>query len=192
MPGGMATARTARVPVGLLADRLVQELHKARGKLLIAGVLSLIAGGVAILVPAVASVATAIFIGWILVLSGVLQTFEAVSARRWVRLVLAALTLAAGAYLLVAPLQGTFTLTVILVLWFVAAGAFRIAIGATEWGLPGSGVLVVIGALDLLLGLLIAEQLPDSADWAIGLLVGIDLVFTGVFLISLSRALARV
>jgi uncharacterized membrane protein HdeD (DUF308 family) len=78
------------------------------------------------------------------------------------------------------------------VLWFVVAGVFRIAIGATEWGLPGSGVLVVTGALDLLLGLLIAEQLPDSAGWAIGLLVGIDLVFTGVLLIALSRATASV
>jgi uncharacterized membrane protein HdeD (DUF308 family) len=48
---------------------------------------------------------------------------------------------------------------------------------------------VLAGALELGLGLLIAERLPDSADWAIGLLVGIDLLFTGAALLALARAL---
>jgi uncharacterized membrane protein HdeD (DUF308 family) len=186
-----ATGYSSYVP---RTDDLTDALRKARRRLLIAGVLSLVAGAVAIVVPAVASVATAIFIGWILVFAAVVQAYGAFSVRhaghRALRLLLAALTLAAGVYLLVAPLDGTFTLTVMLVIWFVAAGVFRITVGLSEWGVPGSGMLVLTGVLDLALGVLIAEQLPGSADWAIGLLVGIDLVFSGALLIALSRVLS--
>ena len=56
----------------------------------------------------------------------------------------------------------------------------------------GAGTTAFIGALDLVLGILIAEQLPTSADWAIGLLVGVDLIFSGVFLIWLARTLAAI
>jgi uncharacterized membrane protein HdeD (DUF308 family) len=174
-------------------EELPDALRRARRNLAIAGTLSLIAGAVAIVVPAVASVATAIFIGWILVFSGMLQLYHAFAvhdgAHRALRLMLAALTLGAGIYLLVAPLDGTFTLTVMLVLWFVTAGVFRIAVGVSDWGVPGSAPLVLSGVLELGLGLLIAERLPSSATWAIGLLVGIDLVFTGAALLGLSRAL---
>jgi uncharacterized membrane protein HdeD (DUF308 family) len=188
----MATASeyTSYAPrTGVLTD----ALRRARRSLTIAGVLSLLAGAVAIVVPAVASVATAIFIGWILVFSGVIQLYQAFVVRdvghRVVRLLLAALTLAAGVYLLVAPLDGTFTLTVMLVLWFVAAGVFRIAVGALEWGVPGSALLALSGVLELGFALLIAERLPESADWAIGLLVGVDLLFTGAALLALAHAL---
>ena len=101
----------------------------------------------------------------------------------------AAPTLAAGVYLLVAPLDGTFTLTVMLAIWFVAAGVFRIAVGVPEWGVPGSPLLVLSGVIELGLGLLIAERLPDSAGWAIGLLVGVDLIMTGAALLALARVL---
>jgi uncharacterized membrane protein HdeD (DUF308 family) len=106
------------------------------------------------------------------------------------RLLLAVLTFAAGLYLLVAPLEGTFTLTVMLVIWFVAIGCMRIAMGVAGWGAPGAGWLALGGVLSLVLGLLIAEQLPESAAWALGLLVGIDIVFTGVHLIDFSRRLS--
>jgi uncharacterized membrane protein HdeD (DUF308 family) len=187
----MAHAPTAGAYTEPRAGDPTEALRKARRRLLTTGVLSLILGAVAIVVPAVATVTIANFVGWILVFAGLLQAFDAFTARRSARLLLAALTLAAGVYLLVAPLQGTFTLTVMLVLWFVTVGVFRIAVGSSEWRVPGSAMLVAGGALDLLLGLLIAERLPESANWAIGLLVGIDLIFTGVVLIILSRALAH-
>jgi uncharacterized membrane protein HdeD (DUF308 family) len=57
---------------------------------------------------------------------------------------------------------------------------------------PGAGTTALIGALDLVLGILIAEKLPSSADWAIGLLVGVDLIFSGVLLIWLARTLGAI
>jgi uncharacterized membrane protein HdeD (DUF308 family) len=154
----------------------------------------LLGGIVAIVLPNIASVATAIFVGWLLVFASALYTVDALSAREdrkrmALRLLLAALTFVAGLYLLVAPLEGTFTLTVMLVIWFVAIGVLRITTGVADWGAPGAGWLVLGGVLSLVLGLLIAEQLPESAAWALGLIVGVDLLFSGVQLIDLSRRL---
>jgi uncharacterized membrane protein HdeD (DUF308 family) len=173
---------------------LTELIRQGRRRLTIAGVLALILGAVAIVVPAVASVGTAIFIGWILVIASAYHAFDALAVRdrrrMALRLLIAALTFAAGLYLLVAPLDGTFTLTVMLVIWFVATGTARLVIGLSELGIPGAGMTAGSGALSLVLGVLIAEQLPSSANWAIGLLVGIDLIFWGLGLIMLGRALS--
>jgi uncharacterized membrane protein HdeD (DUF308 family) len=159
---------------------------------MVAGVLSLLLGLVAIVVPAVATVATAIFIGWILVIASGYLAFDAFAVRHRgrtvLRLLLAVVTFAFGLYLLVAPLHGTFTLTVMLVIWFVAVGVARLVAGLAELGVLGAGMTALTGVLDLVLGILIAE-LPSSADWAIGLIVGVDLLFSGIVLISLARRL---
>jgi uncharacterized membrane protein HdeD (DUF308 family) len=178
---------------GTLTEDLADALRKGRRNLMIAGVLEVILGVVAIIVPAVASVATAIFIGWVLVVASGFYAWDAFSVRHRgrmaLRLILAVLTFAAGVYLLVAPLDGVFTLTVMLVIWFAATGTARLVMGLAELGTPGAGWLAASGAMSLILAILIAVQLPSSAAWAIGLLVGINLLFSGTALIALARAL---
>jgi uncharacterized membrane protein HdeD (DUF308 family) len=109
--------------------------------------------------------------------------------RMVLRLLMGALTVSAGVYLLAAPLDGAFTLTVILSMWFVAIGIARLVISVAGYETPGALMLGIGGALSLGLGLLIALHLPDSAQWAIGLLVGIDLCFTGTSMIAHARSL---
>src|SRR3954447_24149248 len=191
----MASAPSTTTPYSTRASTAgtTEELKRTRRWLMIAGVLSLLGGIVAIVLPNIASVATAIFIGWLLVFVRAMYVVDALSTRDGrriaLRLLMAALSFAAGLYLLLAPLDGTFTLTVILSMWFLAIGVARIAIGIADRGAPWAGMIVLNGLLSLALGLLIALQLPDSATWAIGLLVGIDLVFTGALLIGLARSL---
>jgi uncharacterized membrane protein HdeD (DUF308 family) len=172
---------------------IVEALRRGRKRLMIVGVLMLVLGAVAIIVPAVASVGTAIFIGWILVIASAFEIADAIAvehgARKALRFVLALLTFAAGIYLLVAPLDGVFTLTVILVIWFMASGTARVIVGIAERGVPGWGLTVVSGTISIALGVLIAEKLPSSADWAIGLIVGVDLLFSGMVLTSLAHRL---
>ncbi len=158
---------------------------------LIAGVLAATAGIAAIVVPSVASVAIAIFIGWILIGVGVLLGVEAISTRGVERGMVALLALAAGIYLLVAPLHGTVTLTFVLAVYFIAAGVMRAAIGWLGRGMPGAGLLIFEGAVSLVVGLLIALSLPSSADWAIGLLVGIDFLLIGLTMIFVALAERR-
>ena len=187
-----------RVPEGTATDAagtpnnqpdLIREgMPERRMGSLIAGVLTVLAGIVAIVVPAVASVAIALLVGWVLVGASVFIAVDAFAkggfGRLAFRLLLALATLAAGVYLLVAPLSGTFTLTVMLVLWFVAAGFTQIMIGLAEWKLPGAGLIVLSGAVSLVLGVLIANRLPEASDWAIGLLVGVQLVVYGLSLLA--------
>ena len=150
---GTAPSATPFPSRATLADP-AEELRRARRWLTVAGVLSLLGGIIAIALPNIASVATAIFVGWLLVFVSALSVVDAFSTRDGrriaLRLLIAALSLVAGLYLLVAPLDGTFTLTVVL---------------------------------------LIALELPESATWAIGLVVGVDLLFSGILLLSLARSL---
>ena len=161
-----------------------EDLKRSRTVLIVAGVLGVLAGLVAIVVPGVASVGTAIFIGIVLVCASIPLAIGAFAAEslggKLLRLVVAALTAIAGVYLLAAPLEGTYTLTVMLVIWFVAIGFARIAGGLAHLGVPGAGATAFSGLLSVVLGILIAEELPSSADWAIGLIVGIDFLFFGV------------
>ena len=95
------------------------------------------------------------------------------------RLTYAALFLIAGVYLLVAPLEGTFTLTVVLAAFLIAFGLVRLYAALRGRDEQGAALVALSGAAGLVLGILIAVELPSSADWAIGLLVGVDLLFYG-------------
>ncbi|HKG03032.1 MAG TPA: HdeD family acid-resistance protein [Conexibacter sp.] len=178
-----------------MQEALNESLRQGRKWLLISGWLAVIAGTIAIIVPAVASVTVAIFIGWMLLLAAVFLLIDAFAVRDiWrmlMRLLLAFVAGAAGLSLLLAPLRGTYTLTVLLVLWFAVTGVMRIAVAIAERGTPGAGWMGANGVITLLLGILIGAELPESSDWAIGLLVGIDFLFYGFGAIAAASALKR-
>jgi uncharacterized membrane protein HdeD (DUF308 family) len=178
-----------------MQEALNEGLKQGRKWLLISGWLAVIAGMIAIIVPAVASVTVAIFIGWMLLFGAVFLLIDAFAVRDiWrmlMRLLLAFLAGAAGLALLLAPLRGTYTLTVLLVLWFAVTGVMRIAVAVAERGTQGAGWMGANGVITLLLGVLIGANLPESSDWAIGLLVGIDFLFYGFGAIAAASALKR-
>jgi uncharacterized membrane protein HdeD (DUF308 family) len=157
-----------------------------------AGILLMLLGAVAILVPALASWGITIFIGWILIIGSVFLFGTAFSFREGARLVVRILwalaALIAGLYLVINPGDGTETLTLILVIYFLAIGVFRLGVAFRERGEQGASWLGVNGALSLLIGLLILADFPSSADWAIGLLVGIDFIFSGWVLLMIGIA----
>jgi uncharacterized membrane protein HdeD (DUF308 family) len=179
---GMRGAPRASWAIGVPLSE--EEVRRVRRWLRVIGVLGLIGGVVAILVPAVASVTTTLFIGWILVYAGAVSAFHAYSmrhqARGGLRLFNAALTLLLGLLLVLFPRSGTLTLTVLLAAWFFASGAVLVLSAIRRQGRPGVRLTAFNGAVSLLLGILIIADLPSSAGWAIGLLVGINLVFWGV------------
>ena len=187
-------AHSARLYVGSVHDSL-EDLKRSRGLLLVAGVLGVLSGLVAIAVPAVASVGTAVFIGIVLLAASIPLAVQAFAADNLggtlLRLLVAALTAIAGLYLLVAPLEGTYTLTVMLVIWFVAIGFARLAGGLAHLGAPGAGATAFSGLISVILGIFIAEELPSSSDWAIGLLVGIDFLFFGISCLGLAHEIGQ-
>jgi uncharacterized membrane protein HdeD (DUF308 family) len=131
----------------------------------------------------------------VLVFVGVVTGVHAFSRRPAAQITLhllkALLTLVVGLYILVFPLSATVTLTFVLAIWFFATGLLELMVAAQQRGLPGAWLVVFSGVIAVLLGIFIAAELPSSAGWAIGLLVGINLVFSGVRLLSFAHLLKR-
>jgi len=158
------------------------------------GILLAILGLAAMIVPPLASLAVTIFLGWMFLVSGVAGLVVTVWARAmpgfWWSLVSAALAVLAGGVLLARPMQGVLTLTIIIGIYFVAEGVATIMY-ALEHRRELSGRwswLLVAGLMDILIAFFIIAGLPGSAGWAIGLLVGINLLFGGATLIGMALA----
>jgi uncharacterized membrane protein HdeD (DUF308 family) len=158
--------------------------------LMAAGVFAILLGCVAILVPAVAAVGTAIFIGWVLLIAGAFLVAAAFSAHSVgtvvLRLLWAALTVVVGVWLIVEPHNGTLTLTLVLGIYFLFMGLTRVTVAFLARGQQNAGLVGLSGVCSLLIGILVLAKFPSSADWAIGLLVGIDLIFAGWTLTSVA------
>jgi uncharacterized membrane protein HdeD (DUF308 family) len=161
---------------------------------LIEGILLVILGLAAMIVPPLASLAVTIFLGWMFLISGIAGLVLTFWARKmpgfWWSLISAALAVVAGIILLAQPVQGTLTLTVVVGAYFLAEGVATIMYAlehrrelSERWAW-----LLVAGVMDLLIAAVIIAGLPGSALWAVGLLVGINLLFGGATLIGMALA----
>jgi uncharacterized membrane protein HdeD (DUF308 family) len=160
-------------------------IHRHWGLFLLEGILLIVLGSLAVLVPAVASVAATIVFGWILLLSGVIGLIATLRARQapgfgW-SLVSAIIGIAAGLILLVMPVQGTLSLTAVVIAFLLVEGITSI-LYALEHRKGSSGRwswMLASGILDVALGLILLAGLPGTAVWALGLLLGINMIFGG-------------
>ena len=176
---------------GLDMREIMRKHWKA---LLIEGILLVILGLLAIARPLVASIAITVFLGWMFLISGIaglILTFWARQMPGFVWSILSALiALAAGGLLISNPGQGVVSLTLVLGVFFVMEGVASIMYALQHRGeLGGRWVwMVAAGILDLIISGMIITGLPSSAEWAIGLLVGINLLFGGSTLIGMATA----
>lgn len=159
---------------------------------LIEGIVLVLLGVAAIVVPQIATLTVALFIGWLLLFSGVAGLFTTFSMRPmpgfWWSLLSAAIGIGAGLVLLFSPAVGAVSLTIVLVAFFFLEGIASIMFALDHRSeLPGTWVAMLLsGIVDLVLGGLIFFGLPSSAAWAIGLLVGINMIFGGFALIAMA------
>jgi uncharacterized membrane protein HdeD (DUF308 family) len=158
------------------------------------GILLAILGLAAMIVPPLASLAITIFLGWMFLISGIGGLFVTWWARNmpgfWWSLISAALAVLAGGILLARPVQGVVTLTIVVGAYFLAEGVTTIMYAlehrkelSSRWSW-----LLVAGLMDILIAVLIIAGLPGSAEWALGLLVGINMLFGGATLIGMALA----
>jgi uncharacterized membrane protein HdeD (DUF308 family) len=159
---------------------------------LVEGIILVILGAAAIIIPQLATLTVELFIGWVLLFSGIAGLFTTFSIRPmpgfWWSLLSAAIGIAAGLMLLFSPATGVVSLTIVLVAFFFIEGIASIMFALDHRGeLPGTwGAMLLSGIVDLVLGALIFFGLPSSAGWAIGLLVGINMIFGGFALIAMA------
>jgi len=156
------------------------------------GIILFILGILAIVVPPIATIAVEVLIGWLILLSGIvglISTFRMRSAPGfWWSLLSAVIGIAAGVVLLAWPLSGALSLTLILTVFLVLEGVVSILYALEhKRELSGRwGMMLFSGVVDLFLAGIIFAGLPGTAAWAIGLLVGINLVFGGSALIAMA------
>jgi uncharacterized membrane protein HdeD (DUF308 family) len=159
---------------------------------LVEGIVLVVLGLLAIVVPPIASLAVAIFLGWLFLVSGIVGLVTTFWMRQlpgfWWSLLSAVLATAAGVVLIGWPASGVLSLTLVLIVFFVIEGIASIMFalehrrqltGRSSW-------MLVSGIVDLILAAIIFAGLPGTAAWAIGLIVGINMLFGGTSMIAMA------
>jgi len=155
-------------------------------------VLMIVAGILAIALPAVAGLAINILVAWLLVFSGCAHLVFAWYTRStggllW-ELLVGVLYMFVGVYLLTQPVAGLESLTIALAIYLFVEAVLEFVLGFTLRPLPGSGWLLADGIITLILAVMIWRAWPSSSAWAIGLLVGVSMLFSGTSRLMLSLA----
>ena len=171
-----------------------KSIHDHWGLFLFEGILLVVLGLLAILVPQVASLAVTLLLGWLFAISGIFGLIASFWARQapgfWWSLLSAVLSIVVGGLLLARPVVGVISLTYLLIAFFFVEGVVSIMYAIEHRReLTGGWVwMLVSGIITLALGVMILAGLPSTAAWALGLLVGIDMVFGGSSLIAVALA----
>jgi len=166
------------------------------GWFLTIGIVLALAGVAAIAFPLVSTIAAKVALGWIFLVSGALLAVHAFSVQQWrgflLSLLLGALYLVAGGWLAFFPFTGIVTPTILLAALFLVEGVLEVVMAVRVRPHEGWGWLMLSGLVAIAVGVLIAYELPSSAEWAIGLLAGINLLSTGISFILVALAGRRV
>ena len=164
--------------------------------LTIMGVLSIVFGVLAIATPAVAGKAVVMIIGGVLLITGVVQIVSGLRSEGWSSklppLILGVIAAICGLGLLGEPWIGMKFIALLLAIFFVVEGIWKII--ASFSYRPASGWLLMLasGVIALVLGLMIWQQWPVSGLWAVGILVGVNLLSTGISMVALASTVRRI
>jgi len=170
----------------------VETVRNASTVSILWGVLLIVFGMVAICSPFVAALAVSVVVGWLVVLAGVAHVMLAFRAHGagsmiW-KLLVGIAYLCFGGYLIVHPLMGAASLTLLLASLFLIEGILNIILYVKMRPMHGSSWMLIDGIITLLLGVMIYMQWPSSSAWAIGTLVGVSMIFSGVARVMMSFA----
>jgi uncharacterized membrane protein HdeD (DUF308 family) len=178
--------------IGDIQRAVRKSLHDHWVLYLVEGVVLVVLGATAIVIPPLATLAVTILLGWLFLVSGIMGLITTFWMRAapgfWWSLLSAALAVIVGGLLLARPISGAFSLTIVLVAFFIIEGGASIMFALDhKRELSGRwGWMLASGIVDLGLGALIFAGLPSTAAWALGLLVGINMVFGGTALIAMA------
>jgi uncharacterized membrane protein HdeD (DUF308 family) len=177
------------------SERATSETIRTYWVLFLAqGVTIMLLGVLAIIWPQISTLAVDLYVGWMLLVSGLIGLVTMniapnVSAFLW-SLITAALSLLVGVLMLWNPIEGAVSLTLVLLAFFIVEGVFQIAAAIRHrYALPDSwGWLLMSGIADLVLATMIIRGWPATASWALGLIVGINLITSGLAITMVALA----
>jgi uncharacterized membrane protein HdeD (DUF308 family) len=171
--------------------RMVREHWKW---FLVEGILLVALGLLAVAVPVIAGLTVTIVFGWLFLISGLVGLFSTFAMRHapgfWWSLLSAVLGIGAGSWLLVQPALGLVSLTYLLIAFFIIEGVATIMFALDHRrALSGRwGWMLTSGIVDLFLSVIILLGLPGTVEWALGLIVGVNMVFGGASMIGMALA----
>ena len=173
---------------------VVSAIHEHWVLFLVEGIILVLLGAAAIILPVIATLAFTLLIGWLFLLSGAVGLITTFWMRNapgfWWSLVSAVVGIAAGIVLIRWPISGTVSLTLLLIAFFIVEGIVTLMYASEHRAqLSGRwGWMLASGIVDLILAGIIFAGLPETATWALGLLVGINLLFGGTAMIGMALA----
>ncbi|MCO5071370.1 MAG: HdeD family acid-resistance protein [Rhizobiaceae bacterium] len=163
--------------------------------LAILGAISLIGGILALINPFAATLAAVFLAGWTFLLFGLIQIIHAFRVRDWPgflwSLLLGVLTVAVGVSLLFNPVSGALSLTLLVAILFLVLGAVKIMYGLSLRPVAGWGFAALSGVISVLLGVMILADYPWSATAILGVLLAIELLSNGIFLLMIALGLRK-
>ena len=192
MPTDLPTGSPTNPDIAQLQRAVAGALHRHWKLYLAEGVLLLVLGVIAVIVPPLATLAVTILFGWLFLVSGVMGLLTSFWMRAapgfWWSLISAALAVLVGGMLLAQPVTGAISLTLLLIAFFAVEGVVSIMFALDhKRELSGQwGWMLASGLVDLVLSVILLAGLPGTSLWAVGLLVGINMVFGGMALIAMA------
>jgi uncharacterized membrane protein HdeD (DUF308 family) len=173
------------------ASHVIREAMREKVKrhsfwYLLQSVLMILGGILALVFPIISSVAIVIFLGWLLIFSGILQAFSLIDVRHvphfWLQLVSVVLSVLVGILFLRNPGAGLLTLTLLLIVFFMVEGISKIIFSLTIRPFPNWGWVFASGVVGILLAFYLWANTPVTAIWLLGVLLGIELISEGAAL----------
>ena len=171
---------------------IMEKVRAHRGRFKRIGYILIALGIAAILFPIFFSVAAKTLLGWVFLLTGAVMLYHAFQARDWNSAIwsglIAVMHIALGVYLGFFALTGLVGLTFLIGIMFLVQGGFETMMAMQHRPKKGWGWLVMNGVATLVLGVFLLAGLPDTALWAIGLLLGINFLTSGIAFVGLASA----
>ena len=153
---------------------------------LVQGGLMVLAGILALVYPVVSSFAVVSLLGWLLIISGIVQGISLLDARNvphfWLQLVSVALSVIVGVLLIRHRGEGLLVLTLLLLVYFMIEGFSKVIFSLTIRPFPNWGWVLASGLVGILVALYLWASLPVTAIWLLGVLLGIQLICEGAAL----------
>jgi len=166
----------------LLLNTGIEEVHKHTTWFLMMGIALVVLGLIAIGYTVEMTLISVLFLGWLLIIAGVLEVVHGFSRRPWsgffINLLGGLLYAVAGMVMVANPALAAVTLTLVIAVMLIVAGLFRLFI-AFSAPLHHRGWLILNGAISLVLGVMIWRAWPVSGLWIIGMFIGIDMIVDG-------------
>jgi len=181
-----------RPDIEYIQTAMATSLREHWGLFVVEGIILVILGVAAVVIPPIATLAVELLFGWLFLISGIAGAITTFMMHRapafWWSLVSAILAIVVGLVLLLWPLTGVLSLTLVLITFFIIEGIASIMFALEhQRELSGRwGWMLASGIVDLILAAIIIAGLPGTAAWALGLLVGVNLVFGGTALLAMA------